>query len=75
MKSKNKPGIRAKRRQKPAVRPKEMKRYLGGTGVREGLFPYPRIHSLSASIAKSGMVNSAMTRMEATVRNLAYMGT
>ena len=28
-----------------------------------------------ANMASSGMVNSAITRMEATVRNLAYMGT
>ena len=28
-----------------------------------------------ASIANKGMVNSAITRIEATVRNLAYMGT
>ena len=29
----------------------------------------------SVSMAISGMVNSATTRMEATVRNLAYIGT
>ena len=29
----------------------------------------------SASMASSGMVNSATTRIDATVRNLAYMGT
>ena len=29
----------------------------------------------SASIANKGMVNSAITKMEATVRNFAYMGT
>ena len=29
----------------------------------------------SPNMAKRGMVNSAITRMEATVRNLAYMGT
>ena len=30
---------------------------------------------LSANIASKGMVNSAITSIEATVRNLAYMGT
>ena len=31
--------------------------------------------SRSAIMASSGMVNSAITRMDATVRNLAYIGT
>ena len=31
--------------------------------------------SFSASIASKGMVNSAITRIDATVRNFAYMGT
>ena len=30
---------------------------------------------LRANIASNGMVNSAITSIEATVRNLAYMGT
>ena len=30
---------------------------------------------LSANIASKGMVNSAITSIEATVRNLAYIGT
>ena len=64
---KNRPGITAKSRQMPPVRPKEIQIYLvEGWGCP--------INSLSASMANSGMVNSAMTRMEATVRNLAYMG-
>ena len=31
--------------------------------------------SFKASIASKGIVNSAMTRMLATVRNLSYIGT
>ena len=31
--------------------------------------------SFKASMASSGMVNSAITSMDATVRNLAYIGT
>ena len=67
----NTDGIRAKSRANPAVRAKEMMRYFAfvfnSSGSSKIFF--------SASIASRGMVNSAMTRMEATVRNFAYIGT
>ena len=61
----------AKSRQKPAVRPKLAYTYfifsvrISGSST---IF-------FSAIIARSGMVNSAMTSIDATVRNLAYIGT
>ena len=64
--SKNIVGKRAMSRQMPPVRAKERMRYF--LAVRTAK------NSRKASMARRGMVNSAMTRMEATVRNFAYIG-
>ena len=67
---KNSVGATQKRKARPPVRPNDVHshfllffRVLGSSMI-----------FLSASIARSGIVNSAMTSMDATVRNLAYNG-
>ena len=77
---KNALGMSANNRQAPPMRTKAMSSEV----LSERRFPAPvcwaagccplAIHCLSASMASRGMVNSAMTSMDATVRNLAYMG-
>ena len=67
---KNTLGIRANSKAMPAVSPKLMYTYFILCVSRSG----SSIIFFKAIIASSGMVNSAMTRIEATVRNLAYSG-
>ena len=68
---KNAPGMSAKSRHTPAVRTKLMSTNLI---LRVRMSGSSTIF-LSASMASSGMVNSAITSMEATVLNLEYIGT
>ena len=70
---KNTDGITANSRAIPAVRPKEINKYLLTAPVSR--LSQILISSLRASMASNGIVNSAITRIEATVRNLAYIGT
>ena len=65
-KSKNMPGARAKMRQNPAVRPKLIQTYFIFCRSRSGSSTI----FFSVSSASRGMVNSAMTRIDETVRNL-----
>ena len=64
-------GKRAKSIAIPPVSPKLMytalMRFVSSDGSSTIFF--------SASMASNGMVNSAMTRIDATVRNLEYIGT
>ena len=70
---KNIDGISAKSNAIPAVSPNDINEYL----VISFLFSFiPELStSFNDSIARRGIVNSAMTSIEATVRNLAYIGT
>ena len=67
---KNTLGIRANSKAMPAVSPKLAYTYFILCVSSSG----SSIIFFKAIIASNGMVNSAMTRMEATVRNLAYSG-
>ena len=62
--------MRANNKQKPAVSPKLIYTYLiclfNIDGVSKIFF--------KPNIANNGMVNSAITKIDATVRNLAYIG-
>ena len=64
-------GTKANKRAKPPVKAKLIRKSL-----RRSCNSF-RVDTTSfkASIANKGMVNSAMTRMEDTARNLLYIGT
>ena len=64
---KNTPGIRANSKAMPAVSPKLAYTYLMLWVSRSG----SSMIFFNAIMASNGMVNSAMTRIDATVRNLA----
>ena len=66
------PGISASTRLSPSVSPPAMRKppRCSSTSSRGR-----STKRTSASTASTGMVNSAMTRMEETVRNLLYSGT
>ena len=71
MKSEKKsPGITRNKRQKPAVKPKLMYTNFNFLFNISG----SSIIFFNAIIANKGMVNSAITSIDATVRNLAYIG-
>ena len=68
---KNRVGAMANKSDMPPVAPKLI---YNAFLFAKTLFGFSII-SFSASIAKSGMVNSATTKMDDTVRNLLYIGT
>ena len=70
MKSKNIPGIIQNTSAMPAVQARLIHRYFMCLATESGSSTI----FFRVIIAKRGMVNSAMTRMLATVLNLAYIG-
>lgn len=67
---KNVCGIKANSRQTPPVNAKDAYSHLALTFNNSG----SSIIRFNANIPNKGMVNSAMTSMDATVRNFAYIG-
>ena len=68
---KNTFGSTANNNAKPPVSPKLIKKSF----LRSFIIAGVETTSFKASIANKGMVNSAITRMEDTARNLLYIGT
>ena len=64
-------GSTANNSAKPPVNPKLIKKSF----LRSFMIAGVATTSFKASIANKGMVNSAITRMEDTARNLLYIGT